>query len=305
MVDRDKLVALLATIAASGRPLAGVVHAAGVLDDGLIAGQDERRLRAVLAPKAGGALLLDELTRDLPIDLFVLYASGAGLLGSPGQAGYAAANAVLDAVAQRRRARGLPGLSVDWGLFADVGLAAGAGRGERLTARGGRSLEVAEAHALLPRLLADGAAQVGVVPLDVAAWTSLVPAVRGLARLALLVGAAPVGEADDDLAAALAEVSGERRAARVDEALRRRVARVLRLAPDRLDVTVPLIGLGLDSLMGLELKHRLKRDAGVEIAMTSLLRDTSVARLVQLVLAQTPGPAATASLPDAWTDIEL
>jgi len=305
VVDRDKLVALLATIAASGRPLAGVVHAAGVLDDGLIAGQDERRLRAVLAPKAGGALLLDELTRDLPIDLFVLYASGAGLLGSPGQAGYAAANAVLDAVAQRRRARGLPGLSVDWGLFADVGLAAGAGRGERLTARGGRSLEVAEAHALLPRLLADGAAQVGVVPLDVAAWTSLVPAVRGLARLALLVGAAPVGEADDDLAAALAEVSGERRAARVDEALRRRVARVLRLAPDRLDVTVPLIGLGLDSLMGLELKHRLKRDAGVEIAMTSLLRDTSVARLVQLVLAQTPGPAATASLPDAWTDIEL
>ena len=306
VADREQLAALLATIAASDRPLAGVVHAAGVLDDGLIAGQDERRLHAVLAPKAGGALLLDELTRDTPLDLFVLYASGAGLLGSPGQASYAAANAVLDAVAQRRRARGLPGLSVDWGLFAAVGLAAGAGRGERLTARGGRSLDVAEAHALLPGLLAAGAAQVGVVPLDVAAWTSLVPAVRGLARLAPLVGAAPVGEADDDLAAALAEASPERRAARVHDALRRRVARVLRLAPDRLDDAAPLIALGLDSLMGLELKHRLKRDAGVDVAMTSLLRDTSVARLVQLVLAHTPEPVpAAAPPPDAWTDIEL
>ena len=299
---REQLAPLLATIAASDRPLAGVVHAAGVLADGLLAGLDGERLRAVLAPKAGGALLLDELTRDAPLELFVLYASGAGLLGSPGQAGYAAANAVLDAVAQRRRARGLPALSVDWGLFADVGLAAAAGRGDRLAARGGRSLDVAEAHALLPMLLADGAAQVGVVPLDVAAWTSLIPAVLGLARLAPLIGAAPA-TADDDLAAALADASAGR-AGRVREALRRRVARVLRLAPDRLDDAAPLISLGLDSLMGLELKHRLKRDAGVDVAMTGLLRDTSVARLVELVLARTPEPAG-APPPDAWTDIEL
>ena len=267
--------------------------------------RDEVRLRAVLAPKAGGALLLDELTRDAALDFFVMYGSGAGLLGSPGQANYGAANAVLDALAHRRRACGLPGLCVDWGLFADVGLAAGAGRGERLAARGARGLTVEEAHALLPRLLADGAAQVGVVPLDVAAWTSLVPAVRGLMRLAPLVGVAAASGADDDLAAALADAT-DGRAPRVREALRRRVARVLRLAPDRLVDDVPLTGLGLDSLMGLELKHRLRRDAGVDVPMTELLRDMTVTRLAQIVRERAPGPAvAPTPTADAWTDIEL
>ena len=299
-----ELAPILKTIEGSALPLAGVVHTAGVLDDAVLQQLDVPRLRAVMAAKARGALNLHALTRDL--DLFVLYASGAGVLGAPGQANYAAANAVLDALAHHRRARGLPALSIDWGLFAGVGLAAAqAGRGARLVARGARSLNADEGLALLPRLLTAGHPQAIVVPLDLHAWAELVPAVATLARFAHLAPPRQAPEPSDDLARRLADAPSDARLPVALAWLRGQVARVLRLAEARVDEHTPLTGLGMDSLMGLELKHRLRRGAAVDVPMTRLLRDTTVAALARQIVEQAPGAAQPRPDSTAWMDIEL
>src|SRR5262249_52802229 len=105
-------------------PLRGVLHAAGSVDDGLLVEQDLERFERVMAPKVLGTWHLHTLTRNSPIDFFVMFSSGAALLGSPGQSNYAAANSFMDALAFRRTAEGRHALSINWGSWADVGMAA-------------------------------------------------------------------------------------------------------------------------------------------------------------------------------------
>ena len=118
----DDVASVIESIRMSMPPLRGVVHAAGVLDDGIVAHLDQRRLRDVMAPKVDGAWNLHALTRDVDLDFFVLFSSAASVLGSPGQAHYAAANSFLDALAWHRRAEGRSALSINWGPWAEVGL---------------------------------------------------------------------------------------------------------------------------------------------------------------------------------------
>jgi NADP-dependent 3-hydroxy acid dehydrogenase YdfG len=136
VADRVALAGLLAAIPAS-RPLTGVIHAAGVLDDGVIDALTPDRLDYVLRPKAEAAIALDELTAGAELSAFVLFSSAAATFGSPGQGNYAAANAFLDALAARRRARGLPAVSIAWGMWEQAtGLTAHLGETGRSRARG-------------------------------------------------------------------------------------------------------------------------------------------------------------------------
>jgi acyl carrier protein len=278
--------------------LRGIFHAAGLLDDALLAGQDGERLRRVMRPKVLGAWNLHRLSAQLSLDAFVLYSSVASVMGSPGQANYAAANAFLDALAHHRRARGLPALAVAWGSIADVGLAAAdERRGARLAARGMKPLGLDRAHTLLARLLIDGTTTVAVAPFDARQWVEFYPALAASSLFGELLSAAATAQtpgrgAMKDAVVAAAAV-GER-AAVMESLLQAEVARVLRLDAARVARTSNLMTLGLDSLIGLELRNRLETGLGVKLPSTLVWTyprlDALAAHLVTLLPAP-PSPA--------------
>ncbi|MBZ4422804.1 type I polyketide synthase [Myxococcus sp. RHSTA-1-4] len=283
VADRARLARVFADIAAGALPLRGVIHAAGVLDDGVLSQQTEERFRRVMGPKVLGAWNLHELTRDLPLDFFVLYSSAASLFGAPGQGNYAAANAFMDALAHQRRARGLPAVSINWGAFSEVGLAAAQdNRGARLAQRGAGSLTPAEGNAILGRLLDGDAAQMGVMPLDLRRWTELSPQARSSPWWSELVPAGAVagaGARDEALLEALRNATPEEGRGRIEQLVREQMARVLRLDSSRVDREAPLQSFGLDSLMGLELRNRLEAALGVPLPASLMWKHPTLAAL--------------------------
>ena len=163
---RSDVERVLADIAAGSAPLRGIVHSAGVLDDGMLLHQDWQRFETVLAPKVTGTALLHELTKGAALDFFVLYSSVAALLGSRGQSNHAAANAWMDALAHQRRALGLCALTINWGGWARVGSVVGRAVGEGIAARGLGLIEPRAGLAALGRLMRQEAAQVAVLPVN-------------------------------------------------------------------------------------------------------------------------------------------
>jgi epothilone polyketide synthase D len=300
VTDRGQMQRVLDEIAQQARPLRGIVHAAGLLDDGLLLNQDPPRFRNVMAPKVQGAWHLHTLTRTASLDFFVMFASAAGLIGSPGQANYAAANAFLDALAYHRRAHGLPGLSVDWAAFSEVGLAAAQdNRGARLTSRGMRNLTPDEGLSVLERLLEAGEVHIGVVPLDVRQWVEFYPAAASSRMLSRLLserqGGSPRPAGDEELLERLATAEPDARTAILQAALCALVSQVLRLPEDRLDTEIPLTDLGMDSLMGLELRNRIEGALGITMPATLLWTYPTGAALARHLSASFGGNGAAST----------
>jgi acyl carrier protein len=259
-------------------PLRGVVHAAGVLDDGVLAEQSAERFARVLAAKVDGACHLDRLTRAADLDFFVLFSSVAGALGSAGQGGYAAANACLDALAARRRAAGLPGQSLAWGLWTDAssqaaGMASGLDRMQqaRLAKSGLVAVDPSQGIALFEAALGRSEAQLLPVPLDLGVLRksfadSVPPLWRGLVRSPRRAAAAARRGA---WARELASMAQERRLEAVLETVRGEVARVLSLGDaGAVEAERPLKELGVDSLIAVELRNALGRRAGATLPAT-------------------------------------
>jgi phthiocerol/phenolphthiocerol synthesis type-I polyketide synthase C len=253
-------------------PLRGVVHAAGVVSDATIGSLTSRQIAKVLQPKVDGVRSLEAATGQEPLDFFVLFSSVAALVGNPGQAAYAAANAYLDAAAEARRDRGLPALSVQWGPFADIGLAArSAEAGARLGDRGMSSFPADEAWAALTRLLTEERPVHGYVPLDLRRWFEAAPdtvalsAWRDLREALRDGGSVTAGSA---FAAGLLDAPEEERHGLVEAKVRELAAQVLRLSPERVDRDTLFESLGLDSLMSLELRNRLEAAFGLRLSPT-------------------------------------
>jgi acyl transferase domain-containing protein len=284
--SRADVARLLEGIAASGHPLRGVFHLAGLLDDSLVAQQDRARFRKVMAPKVDGAWNLHLLTKDLPLDSFVLYSSVASLVGSPGQANYAAANAFLDALAAYRRAAGLPGLSIGWGPFSEVGLAAAqANRGGRVQERGMANLTPAEGLVLLASLLERDEAHVGAVHLDARQWLDFYPTLASSTLFSSLAQASErTGSRDTGATQAILAAPPERRKTLMERFVRDQLARVLQADPARIASDAPLKTLGLDSLTGLELRNRLEAGTALKLSSTLLWTYSSVAALSEHLL---------------------
>ncbi|MBL1100886.1 type I polyketide synthase [Streptomyces coffeae] len=255
-------------------PLRGVVHAAGVVDDATISQITPRQLARVLRPKADGVRSLEAATAQDPLDFFVMFSSAATLVGNAGQAAYAAANAYLDAFAELRRRRGLPALSVQWGPFADVGLAARSEQaGARLGDRGMESFPVGEAWAALVRMLGQDRAVLGYVPIDLRRWFDAAPDTAALSAWRELYAGLRDGAAvatGSAFLTALHQAPEKDRPALAEDKVRELAARVLRLAPERLDRDALFDSLGLDSLMSLELRNRLEAAFGMRLSPTLL-----------------------------------
>jgi acyl transferase domain-containing protein/NADPH:quinone reductase-like Zn-dependent oxidoreductase/acyl carrier protein len=302
---------LFATIARELPPLRGVIHAAGVLDDGVLLNQTAERFAAVMAPKVAGSWNLHQATRDLPLEFFVMFSGAGTLLGSPGQGNYAAANAFLDALAQARFAEALPAQSIAWGPWSEVGLAASATRGGRLALHGVASLSPSDGVEALGRVMQDGVAQIAVLPLDVRQCFQSYPMLADAPLFAVLARGASdhpaPAAADAPFRRTLSSLPPSERRGAVEHYLRDHAARVLGLPPARIAVREPLGNLGFDSLMTLELRNRIEASLGLKLSATVVWNYPTVTALAEylerkLELAPvdppTTPPAPAAALPE-------
>ncbi|HEU4766778.1 MAG TPA: SDR family NAD(P)-dependent oxidoreductase, partial [Pyrinomonadaceae bacterium] len=282
----EQLASVLAKAASQMPPLRGVVHAALVLDDGVLLKLGWESFERVFAPKAAGAWNLHLLTRETPLDFFVCFSSVLALIGGSGQANYAAASTFVDALAHYRHAAGLPALSINWGPWSFAGSA---------------SLEVIEQHSqlydgftsipvesgfeVLGRLLPTTQTQIGVMPFDAAQWGELYPAV-GVTFLAGVIdedrkriktrSRKEVPTLTND---ALLKAAPSDRQRLLGEYLQGIIARRLGVSASTLDLTSTFISLGLDSLMMLEIRNRIVDDLGLIIPPVKFIENPSVAQL--------------------------
>ena len=316
--QEDDVRRLLETIDRDLPPLRGVVHSAGVLEDGALLRQEWAGFARVLAPKVDGAWLLHALTRDRPLDFFVLYSSVASLLGSPGQGGHAAANAFLDALAHHRRASGLPALSIGWGVWSQVGSAAERGMAEQVAGQGAGAISPEAGIRALEAVLAGSAPHVAVQPVN---WERYLAAAREspawlseVAREARERGTSGAGHAraapppgrDDarpSLLQRMADAPAGDRHEILTEFVHEQVARVVGLGRgQRVDPRQPLSELGVDSLMAVELRNRLGTGLGTKRALpaTLVFDHPTVTALTEYLAREVPGlePADAGSAGD-------
>ncbi len=285
------------------RPLTAVVHAAGVLDDGVLGSLTAERVDRAMVPKVDGAWHLHELTRHMELGAFVLFSSAAGVLGSPGQGNYAAANAFLDALASRRRAEGLAATSLAWGLWEDASAMTGhlheADRA-RLARTGMTALSAERGMELFDAAHASGDALVLPLPLDPQPLRAMARA--GVLPLILsgLVRVSPRRTAvalTGSLARRLAGVSQEDREKLVLDVLCGQVATVLgHASPDTIDPRLPFKDLGLDSLTAVELRNHLNAVTGLALPATLVFDHPTPLVLARHVLAELQGLGASSAV---------
>ncbi|WP_374227695.1 SDR family NAD(P)-dependent oxidoreductase, partial [Streptomyces sp. CJ_13] len=293
VADRDALAAVLAAVPAE-HPLTAVVHTAGVLDDGVVGSLTAERLSAVLRPKVDAAWNLHELTRDLDLSAFVLFSSAAGVFGGAGQANYAAGNTFLDALAAHRRAQGLAGVSLAWGLWAEVGGMGGDladGDRDRMNRGGVDALSPQTGLALFDAAHAADDPLLVPVKLDLAALRAqagsgmLPPLLSGLVRMPTRRAAK-----GGTFARQLSALAKERQPGAVVDLVRGQVAAVLGfVGPEVVDPARSFNEVGFDSLTAVELRNRLGAATGVRLPATLVFDYPTPAVLAEYLYAELLG----------------
>ncbi len=273
-------------------PLRGILHAAGVLDDGVAVQQDWPRFQAVLRPKVEGAWNLHAQTLKLPLDFFVLFSSAAAFLPNVGQSSYAAANAFLDSLAHFRKGLGLPALSVNWGLWAGPGIAQGTGAQEILATYGVGAIRPEQGLRAFDFLFQSEDAEAAVLPVD---WQKYFSHFRAGAEPKLLSRlAADVRDRSEDeelrkrrdrLLQRLQEATESERQEQVEDFIAEQVMEVLGFASrDEVDFSVGFFEIGLDSMMAVELQSRIQTGLGISIPATTAFDQPNITALARYLL---------------------
>ncbi|MFN6445250.1 MAG: SDR family NAD(P)-dependent oxidoreductase [Nostoc sp. DedSLP05] len=291
---------MLATLKASMPPLRGIIHAAGLLSDGMLLRQTWENFERVMAPKVAGAWNLHTLTQELDLDFFVCFSSVSALLGSPGQGNYAAANAFMDALAHHRQALGLPGLSINWGPWADAGMAAALSSREqaRWATQGVQPIPLKAGLQILAKAIEQNLPQVGVLPVDWSKFTAQFPSdveLPFLAEFTKEVGTKNTPQASE-LRQQLDSAEPKQRPILLMNYVRSQIAKVLNLAsPEEIDPKQGFLELGMDSLMAVELRNRLQSSLGCSVPASLIFDyptvDALVSYFIQELWAQAPEPS--------------
>jgi acyl transferase domain-containing protein/acyl carrier protein len=300
--DESQVDELLGRIRAELPPLAGVAHLAGVLDDALLSQQSLERFRTTLAPKAFGAYHLDRLTKKDDLDFFIVSSSVSSLFGSPGQANYATANALLDGLVAERKAQGLPATGVNFGPWAQGGMASSEAARANLSAQGLIPLEPSAALSALAAVVANGTGQATVIKANWQRAAKLLGASRP--PILDLVLPSAVGEVtgDSELLRQLQEIPEAQRAGFVTEFLQREVQNFLRLAQPPA-ASSRFLDLGTDSLMAVELRNRLHSQFGgaFTINATAVFDYPTIGGLAEYLVGQLP-ESESESVPESATE---
>jgi acyl transferase domain-containing protein len=264
-------------------PLAGVIHSAGMLSDGVLQNQSWSNFEKVMAPKVQGAWHLHQLTQNQSLDFFVLFSSAASLLGSPGQANHSAANAFLDGLAHYRRAMGLAGLSIQWGAVSQVGEAAERGADIRFQQKGMGAIAPNQVLEALELLISSSGVEVGVVPIEWSAWQDRVAQCPFLADWKQTTQTCESSKSEFllHLEAAVPSEQQEMLVAHV----RRQVAEILNLtSSQKVDLKQGFFDLGMDSLTAMELRSRLQKSLQCNLPSTLTFKYPTLKSLVDYLV---------------------
>jgi amino acid adenylation domain-containing protein len=274
-------------------PLRGIIHAAGVLDDGTLQSQKWERFTRVMSPKVEGAWNLHTLTQNEPLDFFILFSSAASLLGSSSQGNYAAANAFMDALAHHRQRLGLPGLSINWGQWAETGMATSLSSHyqRQLTAMGISPITPSQGLQVLEVVLGSTKAQVGVLSVEWSVFRQKFSSGQQLPLFSDLVDITPLQEVQkhtqiqhQKLKEKLQEVHLNERQDILIAHIQEEVAQVLGLEPSQwLHIEQGFSDMGMDSLLALKLKNRLETSLGSSLPETLTFEYPTIKKLAEYI----------------------
>jgi malonyl CoA-acyl carrier protein transacylase len=279
--EKKQLAQVLANIEQSLPPLRGIIHAAGILEDGILSSQNWERFARVLAPKVQGAWNLHTLTQHKSLDFFILFSSAASLFGSIAQANHAAANTFLDALAYYRQAQGLTGMSINWGVWSEIGAGAKRQADKQLQQKGVGSIAPQQGLQILAQLFSQSVTQVGVIPIKglqfLRQWeglpflSQLKPETQAKPTINLVKRLKNLGSVKEQRDYLIAHVQSQ-------------VAKVLGFEDSQpIDTQKGFFDLGMDSLTAVELKNRLQNSLGSSLPSTLLFKYPTMEALVDYI----------------------
>ncbi|MGF1675431.1 MAG: SDR family NAD(P)-dependent oxidoreductase [Rivularia sp. (in: cyanobacteria)] len=286
VTNQQQITELISTIKSSFPPLRGVIHAAGVLDDGILNSMSWEQFTNVVHPKVIGAWNLHNLTQDCPLDFFILFSSATALFGSPGQVNHVAANVFLDALAHYRHSIGKPALSINWGTWSNVGAAAERNADKQIQMRGISAIAPQDGIDLFANLLQFDVPQVGVLPIN---WSQFLQQNISSPFFNDFISSSQNVEMQNVETLYITSLQNAKPSERrhlLEMHLRTQISQILGFSPDEIDAEKGFFDLGMDSLTSVELKNRLQKSLKIFLPSTIIFDRPTLNALLDYLIEQ-------------------